>query len=292
MNEKKMSIIETGIRLFAHKGYHRTSIQEIAIESGISKGAFYLYFQSKEDFITTAVHHFHTQITKRLESVQQEILSPKQSLAKQITVLIDYIYKHKDFIIMHISENISIGETTDKLIKHMKFHKYHWMRENILIIYGDKVKDLLVDAIILLEGLMDGYFKWIVIENVHVERDKIGPFLVRRLDDIVSGMLKQKEEALVTINQIPQAYESLMGVGVREILSLLKEKLHKLNLGQKKMEQLIEVTEALEVEGLNSKRRPFMIQGLLAHFEKIPELQAECVQLADILHVELLNQKR
>lgn len=292
MNEKKMNIIETGMRLFAIKGYHSTSIQEIATESGISKGAFYLYFQSKEDFISTAIHHFNAQITGRMERVQQENFPPKESLAKQITVLMDYIYKYKDFIIMHIRENISIGENTDKLIKHMKIHNYHWMRRNIINIYGDKVNEILIDAVILLEGMMDGYFKWIVIENVHMDRDRIGSFLVRRLDDVVGSMLEQKDEALVTIQQIPPAYVSLLNKDVTEIFSLLKEKLQTLNLDQEKTGQLKTVTEALEMESVKSEPQPVMIQGLLAHFEKVPELQEECKQLAEIMHVELLNKKR
>lgn len=292
MNEKKMNIIETGMRLFAIKGYHSTSIQEIATESGISKGAFYLYFQSKEDFISTAIHHFNAQITGRMEKVQQGNFPPKESLAKQITVLMDYIYKYKDFIIMHIRENISIGENTDKLIKHMKIHNYHWMRRNIINIYGDKVNEILIDAVILLEGMMDGYFKWIVIENVHMDRDRIGLFLVRRLDDVVRSMLEQKDEALVTIQQIPPAYVSLLNMDVTETFSLLKEKLQTLNLDQEKTDQLKTVTEALEMEAVKSEPQPVMIQGLLAHFEKVPELQEECKQLAEIMHVELLNKKR
>lgn len=292
MNEKKMNIIETGMRLFAIKGYHSTSIQEIATESGISKGAFYLYFQSKEDFISTAIHHFNAQITGRMEKVQQGNIPPKESLAKQITVLVDYIYKYKDFIIMHIRENISIGENTDKLIKHMKIHNYHWMRRNIINIYGDKVNEILIDAVILLEGMMDGYFKWIVIENVHMDRDRIGLFLVRRLDDVVRSMLEQKDEALVTIQQIPPAYVSLLNKDVTETFSLLKEKLQTLNLDQEKTDQLKTVTEALEMEAVKSEPQPVMIQGLLAHFEKVPELQEECKQLAEIMHVELLNKKR
>ncbi|WP_425574658.1 TetR/AcrR family transcriptional regulator, partial [Streptomyces rhizosphaericus] len=38
MNEKKLKLIENGMKLFAKKGYYHTSIQEIASESGVSKG--------------------------------------------------------------------------------------------------------------------------------------------------------------------------------------------------------------------------------------------------------------
>ncbi|MTW87604.1 TetR family transcriptional regulator [Virgibacillus dakarensis] len=44
MIEKKLLLIEKGINLLARKGYHTTSIQEIATAAVVSKGAFYLYF--------------------------------------------------------------------------------------------------------------------------------------------------------------------------------------------------------------------------------------------------------
>ncbi|MBT2216522.1 TetR/AcrR family transcriptional regulator [Virgibacillus dakarensis] len=43
MNEKLM-LIEKSMNLLARKGYHTTSIQEIATAAVVSKGAFYLYF--------------------------------------------------------------------------------------------------------------------------------------------------------------------------------------------------------------------------------------------------------
>lgn len=53
------SIKAAALKLFAHRGYHSTSISQIAKEAGISKGLLYNYFESKEalleDLITEAV---------------------------------------------------------------------------------------------------------------------------------------------------------------------------------------------------------------------------------------------
>ncbi len=45
----KQSIIDAGLKLFAHRGYHGTSIAEIAKEAGVSKGLAYNYFSSKSE---------------------------------------------------------------------------------------------------------------------------------------------------------------------------------------------------------------------------------------------------
>ncbi|OZU88400.1 hypothetical protein CIL03_12195 [Virgibacillus indicus] len=292
MNEKKMKLIEAGMKLFAVKGYHSTSIQEIATEAGISKGAFYLYFDSKEDFIATALQYFYTQISERIDKAKQEKLPPRESLARQITAFINYLYTYKEFLIMSLRENISIGQNIDKLVHQMKMENYHWMRENIEAIYGNKINDLLVDTIIQLEGLINGYFKWIVIDDIHMEKEKVGAFIVRRLDDVVNGMLTRNEEALITIKNIPDSYEAMMGKDsdeLSETLLKLQTKITKLNMDYTKISQLQEVVKELEKEISKTEHRPIMIQGLLAHFKQIPELKIECEQISELLGIELLN---
>ncbi|UJL45954.1 TetR/AcrR family transcriptional regulator [Virgibacillus sp. NKC19-16] len=292
MNEKKMKLIEAGVRLVATQGYHNTSIQEIASEAGVSKGAFYLYFQSKEEFIETAYRFFHTEITQRFNRVKQENHSPREILEKQLTILIDYIYHYKEFIIMHLRENISVGQHTDKLMRQMKMENFHWLSESIQNIYADKVEELIVDAVIQFEGLINGYFKWIVIDNIHIERDKLSAFLIRRLDDIVHGMLTAKEEALTTIGRIPREYLTENKTSEQMIsnsLIKLSEKIKKLDENPAKIKQLQEVVDAIEKEADKNKTRPVVIQGLLAHFRGFKEMQDECEQLASVLQVELLH---
>ncbi len=53
MKDKKSTkdlIIRTGIKLFAKNNYNDVSVDSIVEKAGISKGAFYYYFESKDDF--------------------------------------------------------------------------------------------------------------------------------------------------------------------------------------------------------------------------------------------------
>lgn len=49
--EKKELILNTALELFAEKGYHTTSIEQIAKKAGISKGLTYNYFESKKEIL-------------------------------------------------------------------------------------------------------------------------------------------------------------------------------------------------------------------------------------------------
>ena len=49
--ERKKEFMETALKLFNEKGYEKTTINDIIKAMGVSKGAFYHYFASKEDVI-------------------------------------------------------------------------------------------------------------------------------------------------------------------------------------------------------------------------------------------------
>jgi len=51
-------IIEYALKVFSERGYYRTRINDIAAELGVSKGAIYQYFDSKEQLLIEALK-FH-----------------------------------------------------------------------------------------------------------------------------------------------------------------------------------------------------------------------------------------
>ena len=47
--ERKAQIFQAALTCFSRKGYHRTTMDDIVAESGLSKGALYWYFKSKKE---------------------------------------------------------------------------------------------------------------------------------------------------------------------------------------------------------------------------------------------------
>lgn len=60
--EKRNLIMDTALELFSQKGYHTTTISQIAKHAGISKGLMYNYFKSKEDLLTAIMDRSVTEI--------------------------------------------------------------------------------------------------------------------------------------------------------------------------------------------------------------------------------------
>ncbi len=68
----RRNIIETGAQVFLEKGYHRTKMEDIAEKLGVSKGAIYQYFTSKDQLFFDVIDFF---MHLRTDEVMSIILS-------------------------------------------------------------------------------------------------------------------------------------------------------------------------------------------------------------------------
>jgi AcrR family transcriptional regulator len=59
LEARRRQIMEAAITCFAREGFHRATMQDIVAETGLSAGAIYRYFPSKEDIVAAiaAEHH-------------------------------------------------------------------------------------------------------------------------------------------------------------------------------------------------------------------------------------------
>ena len=59
-------IMDAALETFSQKGYHDTKVDEIAVESGTSKGAIYFHFPSKEKLFLALVDQFANLLERRV----------------------------------------------------------------------------------------------------------------------------------------------------------------------------------------------------------------------------------
>jgi AcrR family transcriptional regulator len=62
-------LLEAATRLFAEKGFESTSVQEVVEAAGVTKGAMYHYFGSKDDLLYEIYHRVLSVQTERLEKL-------------------------------------------------------------------------------------------------------------------------------------------------------------------------------------------------------------------------------
>lgn len=83
-DEMQKKIFDAAVSLFGSKGYHRTTIDEIVILSGVGKGSFYRYFKSKDELLAKLIKGSF----KRISYDINRILSDDTGILQQIETII------------------------------------------------------------------------------------------------------------------------------------------------------------------------------------------------------------
>ena len=97
-SEKQLSIMDTALRLFAEKGYDKTSIRDIAHEAGVNVAMVSYYFGSKEKLLEALFSKHFAFITGKLESIIYEKDSSAFEKVEQIIdVFMDTLYSRQLF---------------------------------------------------------------------------------------------------------------------------------------------------------------------------------------------------
>jgi AcrR family transcriptional regulator len=79
------AVLDTALKLFRKHGFDRTTMREIANEAGMSLGAAYYYFRSKEDI----VHAYYERVQELHERALPERWSDSTTLAERLVTTFD-----------------------------------------------------------------------------------------------------------------------------------------------------------------------------------------------------------
>ncbi len=83
--ERPADICAAALQVFAEKGFAGARIEEIARRAGLSKGAVYLYFETKEDIFRAVVRQT---VVPNVEAVQRLVLGQDLDFADLIRTLL------------------------------------------------------------------------------------------------------------------------------------------------------------------------------------------------------------
>ena len=96
IDSKHQRIVNAACRLFFKKGYHRTTIREIALASGMSMGQLYHYISSKDDILFLVVKHMQELWYEHLvEFGFEDTEDPLTRLVRALRSAIEFPVKHK-----------------------------------------------------------------------------------------------------------------------------------------------------------------------------------------------------
>lgn len=191
MTKRKILIIEKASELFAVNGFDATSVQDITDACGISKGAFYLSFKSKESLLFSIFEYFSDKLIARMGGIFDLEVGTRERFEQFVSIQFEEIARYSDFILMQIREQTSPGNAEMLgLINELRQKTYEMQEKILLDVYGDKIRKHMPDLLVLLSGLINGYIEIIIFNKDKLNFVELGAFIVDRTDSIVEGLSK------------------------------------------------------------------------------------------------------
>ena len=97
-HNRKQEFLTTALELFYTKGYENTTIQDIIDRMGLSKGAFYHYFESKEDVIINIAKDYSDRAVQMIKHIIDRIdLNAVEKLNEVFSSINEYKYREREW---------------------------------------------------------------------------------------------------------------------------------------------------------------------------------------------------
>ncbi|MCL5292104.1 MAG: TetR/AcrR family transcriptional regulator [Actinobacteria bacterium] len=191
----RQRILEAALHDFSLKGYHRATLDEIAAEAGVSKGAVYWYFENKRALFLAVVQEEASRLTKYLEGVvAQEGQSVVTRLEAFIVANLTYYTDHPEFCNLVKIFTLPGGPGLDQDVEAMASDEYRRLREMVEALLRKGVRRGELEpgrakvAAPMLVALLDGLmFQWI-LDPEAVPLQKIATDVARAF---IEGVVKQ-----------------------------------------------------------------------------------------------------
>lgn len=269
---KKQLIMEKSIELFAKQGFSATSVQQITEHCGISKGAFYLSFKSKDELIMALVDYFMEQFIAKLDYT----VNREEDVLYHFYYEIFFAFKeNSSFAMLFLKEQaLSFDE---EFINKCTYYD-HLLEKTIVRmiekVYEPSIQKLKFDLVFSIKGLLNTYTHIVLSHHESIDFDlhMLAKSMVEKTDILAT----HTKSPYFTENIYQLLHQSITQENIEgeEIIKLVKGKIEEVDDRYVK-ESLLLLTEQLEEETLN----PVLLKGLIENIRH----HRDCVWLSYLL---------
>jgi len=99
---QKDRILQAGEKIFARKGFHLATLEEIARDADLAKGTIYLHFLNKADLFVSVIEKKLNILLKKIKEVVREEGPPVEKIRKVTEIHLRFLEQNKNFFkILH-----------------------------------------------------------------------------------------------------------------------------------------------------------------------------------------------
>jgi AcrR family transcriptional regulator len=158
-----MEIIAAAAKLFKEKGYHATTIQDVADEVGMLKGSLYYHIKSKEELLYLVTKEPIRELIERQKKLMESRLPPQQKIVDFVRSHLHAFDENYPHMFVFLQEKSSLAGPVQAEVAGIDF-RYETLLEAILQegvergIFRPEL-DLKMMAFSIL-GMCNWMFKW------------------------------------------------------------------------------------------------------------------------------------
>ena len=173
---RKHEILNAAQKVICEKGYQFTNISDIIKEADISRGTFYLYYQSLESVFHALVDTLIEKIMKCIKSVDAEGIQPLLDLHSNIERVVEVLFLNRDLTAILLREAIAVDKKVDEKLNTLYSFLYRMvrsaLRNGIKMGFLRQVDENIV-AMSFIGGLKETLYQCLVVEKRDLDRGKI-----------------------------------------------------------------------------------------------------------------------
>lgn len=169
-------ILDAAARMFSRSGYHRSSMDEIALEAGVAKGTLYYHFPGKAQMFQALITEGLQMITETIKAEIDRDRSLREQIETVIRLNVDLFLEYSELAHIFFNE-ISNGIEEDVLLAVRKERSaYNQFIADILIDAGIPPEDGPMAAAGIL-SMMDGLCSYYLRHPSEAKREQIDRLL-------------------------------------------------------------------------------------------------------------------
>ncbi|MDQ0155751.1 TetR/AcrR family transcriptional regulator [Robertmurraya andreesenii] len=271
---KRQLIIEKALELFAKQGFEATSVQQITEYCGISKGAFYLSFKSKEELILSLIEHSMSQFISEIDYAVNNMQNDRPLYSFFYRTFIGLL-KHSNMAKLFIKDQ---GYSfSDELF--LKIRYYDSLTDRIILemlekLYGEEIEATKYDLMYCIKGFIQTYSGMFLFNEAPLDVSLLSQTLVEKTDILAKhSTLSFISKDMMEVYEHPQ-------IAKETLLEMLEQKINEIDEPIEK-ESLVLLKQHLIEPSLS----PAIVKGLIENIRNHPH----CKWLTYLLRKEILN---
>ncbi len=181
-DKTRKRILDTALKIFAHKGFLATRVSDISREAQTAHGLLYYYFKDKEDILQAIFEENWKELTRNVRSVIQHHPDCINKIEAIITYIFHLFHNHPDLfrvIVINLRYTPELSQDLRKqLLNELLTPLYELFQE------GQKQGVLLNEldheiAVQLLFGMVENSIRSILIGVIHYDLRIENLYLIR-----------------------------------------------------------------------------------------------------------------